>query len=207
MNLDGWWLVRYSIGVSLGPGLLDLSGTTLAPGEYLVLAKNQAAFEARWGTGISNVLYSSLVDVNGDDVLALEYDSVVYDIYGEIGVDGTGEAWEYTDSCAIRSAGVVANPVWAASEWTIDSNTSSASPGADNQVCGDICGDINGDGMVNMADLVFITNYLNGVIVLDACQIWAADLDADGDVDADDQTALSNHIVTAASTTSYPGCM
>ncbi len=63
---------------------------------------------------------------NGDDVLALYLgaatgdgsDATLVDVYGEIGVDGTGTAWEYTDSYVRRSV-ATANPVFDPSEWII----------------------------------------------------------------------------------------
>ena len=92
------------------------------------MAKNQSAFEAAFGV-LPTVLYSSTVDVNGDDVLALEFNGVVYDVFGVIGVDGSGEIWEYENSCAVRAAGASATPTFTASEWTINSDTSTATPG------------------------------------------------------------------------------
>jgi hypothetical protein len=206
MNLDGWSLVRHSNGNFLGSASIDLSGMTLAPGEYLVVAKDQTAFEARWGTGIANVVYSSTVNVNGDDVLALKYNGTVYEIYGELGVDGTGEAWEYTDSCATRAEGSVANPIWTAGEWTIDSDTTNASPGSPGgPTCSQGCGDVDGSGVYDITDVTTITSYLQGGS-LDACQFWAADVDADGDVDSDDQIALFGYLASSP-TSPYPGCM
>ena len=63
---------------------------------------------------------------NGDDVIALFQgvatgdgsDATLLDIYGVIGVDGSGEVWEYTDGYAQRLVNV-ANPTFDPSEWTI----------------------------------------------------------------------------------------
>jgi hypothetical protein len=66
--------------------------------------------------------------INGDDVQILFLgaatgdgtDATIVDIVGEIGVDGTGEAWEYLDTWGTRNADVCdANTTWTASEWTI----------------------------------------------------------------------------------------
>ncbi|WP_405576031.1 beta strand repeat-containing protein [Winogradskyella sp. Asnod2-B02-A] len=65
---------------------------------------------------------------NGDDGYFLYYggdeiSGTLLDAYGELGQDGTGEAWEYTDSRAIRNNPKTTSPnaTWTASEWTISS--------------------------------------------------------------------------------------
>lgn len=63
---------------------------------------------------------------NGDDVYALFLgaatgdgsDATLVDVYGEIGVDGTGMAWEYTDGYSYRLT-AVANPVFTLAEWFV----------------------------------------------------------------------------------------
>ena len=47
-------------------------------------------------------------------------DATLVDMYGVIGVDGSGEVWEYTDSYAVRNSNVT-SPIatFDASEWTI----------------------------------------------------------------------------------------
>ena len=50
-----------------------------------------------------NILWEKIVGGNGDDVYELYDGSSVVDIYGEVGVDGTGEDWEYLDAIAYRN--------------------------------------------------------------------------------------------------------
>lgn len=66
--------------------------------------------------------------VNGDDVIALFQglatgdgsDATLVDIYGEIGVDGTGMPWEYMDSYATRDPdSVTASTTWNAADWFV----------------------------------------------------------------------------------------
>lgn len=57
------------------------------------------------------------LSVNGDDVIELYQDGAVVDVIGEIGVDGTGTAWEYLDGWAYRVAAAGPNPVFTISEW------------------------------------------------------------------------------------------
>ena len=42
---------------------------------------------------------------NGDDPITLSMNGTVLETYGELGVDGTGEAWEYTDTWAYKVEG------------------------------------------------------------------------------------------------------
>ena len=46
-------------------------------------------------------------------------DATLHDVYGVIGVDGTGEVWEQTDSYAVRNPGAGPSPVFDDAEWTI----------------------------------------------------------------------------------------
>ena len=45
-------------------------------------------------------------------------DATLVDVYGQIGVDGIGQSWEYTDSYAYRLAFVTGpNSTFTAAEW------------------------------------------------------------------------------------------
>jgi hypothetical protein len=45
------------------------------------------------------------VQINGDDAIELFHNGSVIDVFGNINVDGTGEAWEYMDGWAYRNSG------------------------------------------------------------------------------------------------------
>jgi hypothetical protein len=79
------------------------------------------------------------IDGNGNDGYYLyfggdENTGNLLDAYGVLGVDGTGEAWEYEDSRAFRNNPKLTSPndTWTASEWTIipSSENIDATPGA-----------------------------------------------------------------------------
>ena len=89
---------------------------------------NQTEFETEFGAGIADQASGS-ISGNGDDVYTLSENGVVVDIFGEVGVDGSGQPWEYENAVANRNAGSVANTIWTSSEWTITAGTSTASPG------------------------------------------------------------------------------
>ena len=54
------------------------------------------------------LIASSSVSQNGDDAIELFYNGNVIETFGDINVDGSGTAWEYTDSWAYKdSSGTV----------------------------------------------------------------------------------------------------
>ena len=127
------YLARYSNGnTTTNNSSVELTGT-LAPGDYYVIAYSSSAFPSAYGFEAD--LYSGFVSGNGDDVYALyqngdENSGTLLDIYGEIGVDGTGEAWEYKDSRAVRnSLSYEPSATWIASQWDITAaNTEDMTP-------------------------------------------------------------------------------
>jgi hypothetical protein len=73
---------------------------------------------------------------NGDDGYFLYFggdhtSGTLVDAFGVINEDGTGKAWEYEDSRAVRSGVTQGNQTWTSSEWTISSaNVADCNPGA-----------------------------------------------------------------------------
>lgn len=117
------YLARYANANTTAQSV-QLTGI-LGAGEFYTIAANAADFNTAYGSTAD--LESGIVNVNGDDSFALyiggDWDEggTMFDIYGEIGVDGTGEAWEYEDSRAYRNnTAVTPSTTWNASEWTIE---------------------------------------------------------------------------------------
>ena len=133
-NID---LSQYSIGnynnggTALGGNASTILSGTLTPGEsYVVSYENNDApgtgtFFDTYGVDPDNLDLGAFF--NGDDVLALFLgqgtgdgsDATLVDIYGVLGVDGSNQTWEYTDSYVTRSAAATPNPTFTESEWTI----------------------------------------------------------------------------------------
>lgn len=108
---------------------VNLTGVTIPAGASYVIcgtgSGGQAIFEATYSPIVAD-LYDGLVSGNGDDVYGIADDDAgtsIIDIYGVLGVDGTSQPWEYTDSVATRIA--TANSgnggVFNVAEWTIAS--------------------------------------------------------------------------------------
>lgn len=128
-DLTGWRLRLYANGQSLPSAALPLAGA-IGPGQTFVVARNSAEFQATFGF-VPQMASDTVVNGSGNDVYELTDGVSVIDIYGERGVDGTNQPWDYTDRIVKRDLDVfVGNPVWQASEWTKSASASAASPGS-----------------------------------------------------------------------------
>lgn len=102
---------------------VDLNGVTIFAGQSFVIASSAndgvAVFESTYG--FSADLYTTAFFGNGDDRYILSDGVGLVDIFGQIDVDGTGEAWEYTDSFAFRNADILSGNggSFELMEWTL----------------------------------------------------------------------------------------
>jgi hypothetical protein len=82
-------------------------------GANILLARNpdvMTAYLAAPGVAFDHVITaSSSISQNGDDAISLYHNGVLVEQYGDADVDGTGEAWEYTDSWAYKVDGAWTN--------------------------------------------------------------------------------------------------
>ena len=104
----------YGIGVANNGGGTDGQEETLpvisvSAGDDILLARTPSAMETYFGdcyASFEHVLTSSsAISQNGDDAIELFQDSLVIETFGDLDVDGTGEAWEYLDSWAYKVEG------------------------------------------------------------------------------------------------------
>lgn len=116
------FLARYA-NANTNAQSVQLTGG-LAPGDFYVIADNMTNFNVAYGFDAD--MDSGIISGNGNDTYTLyiegDWDGggTLFDIYGEIGTDGTGEAWEYLDARAVRNnLSTAPNSIWTASEWTI----------------------------------------------------------------------------------------
>jgi hypothetical protein len=71
-----------------------------------------------WDTSKGVVISDSSFNQNGDDTFrVVDASANVVDMLGEDGIDGTGLAWEYTDSYAYRAMGTGPDPSFTLSNW------------------------------------------------------------------------------------------
>lgn len=107
---------------------VDLSGVTIPAGVSYVIQSSsnngQSVFESTYGLAIGVDIagqYTPAFFGNGDDRYIITNNSSLIDIYGVINTDGTGSAWEYTDSYAFRNADAIdgVGSSFDISQWTI----------------------------------------------------------------------------------------
>lgn len=117
VDISGYQLQRYTNG-GTSPTNISISGTViLDPGDCFVFYNNSASLSLGACAGSES---SGSITGSGDDVYGLTDGSGLIDVYGVIGVDGTGENWEYTDAIVTRNQSVTTSTTsFDISEWTI----------------------------------------------------------------------------------------
>ncbi|MBN2693678.1 lamin tail domain-containing protein, partial [bacterium] len=125
VSINGWKVKIYANGATTSSSSYTYPDVLLQPGETFVVTNTLSTFQTAFPDVTADAASGS-ISGNGDDVYELVDNSGNrVDIYGEIGVDGTGTAWEYLDGVARRNMDVVAGSItWTASEWTITLSSS-----------------------------------------------------------------------------------
>ncbi|MBN2560576.1 MAG: hypothetical protein JXQ75_06570 [Phycisphaerae bacterium] len=184
---------------------VDLSGNVILAGQAYVVNSNYGCTGAFQGIyGFDADLYTGETFGDGDDryILTDAADgSSLLDIYGEFGVDGTGQPWEYTSGYSYRLSGynMGNGGVFAADEWFFG-GVDSLSGGDPTQlllayttpkvhVYDYSChaGDMNCDDEVNGLDIAaFVLAVLDPTaygVAYPGCNILNGDFTGGGDVD------------------------
>ncbi len=129
-------LSEFSLGVfsngsfTLSGGSSNVLSGTLGAGESFVVsfetgdAPGSSTFRTVYGFDADDLSYNAII--NGNDTVVLfrgaatgnGSDAVVEDIYGVIGTNGSGQAWEYLDGFATRRTNISdASPSFVDAEW------------------------------------------------------------------------------------------
>ena len=127
VDLTLWEIVRFA-NANTSSSSVQLSGTIPAGGVYVV-ANNLVAFQDKFG--FDPDLVSGIISGNGDDTYALAEDSVIVDLFGDIGWadQNSPGAWDYENSSATRVAGANASTTFDVNEWDIASGAAAYTPG------------------------------------------------------------------------------
>jgi predicted extracellular nuclease len=113
----------------------EFPADSLAQGEFIYVASESSGFEAFFGFAPDYV--TGHMSINGDDAIILYNGGVESDVFGEVGVDGTGTAWEHLDGWAYRLNSAGASSEFNADSWNFSlpnaldgetSNTTAAIP-------------------------------------------------------------------------------
>jgi hypothetical protein len=137
-DVEDYYIVRESNG---GTGIFNIKlEGTIDPKAYFTISR-ETAFNSAYGflPNINDPEIAETIAGNGNDSYFISIDNTdnqalrnsMFDIYGEIGIDGENPVitpWEYKDSRAYRNNPTInnANTTWTASEWTIESNANLA---------------------------------------------------------------------------------
>ena len=128
---DIWDLTKYGIDVnsngsttaSTKPDYYFQSGS-LAAGSYYSIGRKSGTgnggFDDWFGEAAD--MYTNSNTFNGDDAIALSKitstDTIIIDVAGAVGTDGTGEAWEYKDGWLYRNHATTASTTFNMDNWT-----------------------------------------------------------------------------------------
>ena len=126
VNLNGWSIRRYTNENTEVSSILNLEGSTIQSQKTFVIAANALEFEQVYGfkPGLEAGT-NGPADSNGDDNLVLvDSQGEVVDVFGIIGEDGSGTNHEFEDGRAFRKLSIsLANPNFTSSEWIIWNDT------------------------------------------------------------------------------------
>ena len=87
-------------------------------GDYIYISPEVDGFSQYLGFAPTYIVDSGELNNNGDDVVLLYANGSVSDAIGEVGVDGSGTAWEYLDGWAYRVDGNGPSATFNVAEWT-----------------------------------------------------------------------------------------
>lgn len=95
----------YGLGIANNGGGSDgiefsFPAISVSAGDFLYIASENDCFFNFFG--LNPDFTSAAVTINGDDAVELFRNGTVVDVFGDIGVDGTGQPWEYLDAWAYR---------------------------------------------------------------------------------------------------------
>ncbi|MGB2257456.1 MAG: hypothetical protein ACPH2N_05180, partial [Flavobacteriaceae bacterium] len=104
-DLSVYSLKNYNNGGTSAGGTYVLSGSASA-GDDILVANDPAALNSYMS---ASSIFDTVLDtgnsfpyINGDDAVELNLNDSSIEVFGEIGVDGTGQAWEYLDTWAYK---------------------------------------------------------------------------------------------------------
>ena len=100
-DLSTFTVSNFNNGNTSATGSITLSGSVNA-GEYIYLVSSStddSELISFFGSLPTNVFRGagSAISINGDDAIALINNGTTLDVFGDIGVDGSNQPWEYLD--------------------------------------------------------------------------------------------------------------
>ena len=123
-DLSIYKVQSYGNGGTTPSAPLALTGSATA-GQYLYVASESPEFTAYFG--FAPTVTGSVLNVNGDDVVALTKNDTVVDVFGTIGVRPVVDAtFNYQDTWFYRKSNTVPSPTFNLADWTFPTGQSDA---------------------------------------------------------------------------------
>lgn len=88
----------------------------LSAGETIYVASESISFNTFFG--FEPDYTSGATAINGDDAILLYQNGTAIDVFGEVGVDGSGEPWDYLDGWAYRNSDSSTSTTFNVTDWT-----------------------------------------------------------------------------------------
>jgi hypothetical protein len=124
IDISGWNVLVYFNGSNSSGTSYTVPGSTiLSVGSTYIIASDGAIFQSVYGFAPDGVGFG--FNSNGDDTFELtDENDIRIDIYGVVGIDGTGTCSEFEDGRALRTNTITeGNSTWDESEWIVWSVT------------------------------------------------------------------------------------
>ena len=122
VSLRNWQLLRYTNGNTQPGNAIEIGRVKVLPGDAISFSANPADYQRVYGQQPDvEVVQNSAADSNGDDNMVLiDAEGRVVDIFGIIGEDGSGTAHEFEDGRALRKDEIrKGSPIFTPAEWLI----------------------------------------------------------------------------------------
>ena len=105
---------------SSGAQTYTFPADSYSAGDFIYVGKPDANSAAGFAQYLNVTLNyeSSAVDHNGNDAIILYFNGAPSDVFGEVGVNGSGESWECKDGWAYRNDNSSSSATFSDSEWT-----------------------------------------------------------------------------------------
>ena len=105
-------LSKYGIGAANNGGGTDgveytLPAVAVSKGTFILLGRDSTNFRNYYGIDYDYNGGGSALGFNGDDAIELFYSGIAIDVFGDINVDGSGQAWDYAQHL-ILTVGTIA---------------------------------------------------------------------------------------------------
>ena len=94
----------------------DFPAVAVSAGTTLYIATEIDNFTSFFG--FAPDFTSGAANINGDDAIELFQNGSVVDVFGDVGIDGSGQVWEYTDGWASRDPALGPSTTFDPANWT-----------------------------------------------------------------------------------------